>query len=67
MSRRPIMAGNWKMNNLTSDSKALIEGILAGIKDLNESQMPEVVVAPTFTSLALVSDMIKGNSKIALL
>ena len=66
MSRRPIMAGNWKMNNLTSDSKALIEGILAGIKDLNESQMPEVVVAPTFTSLALVSDMIKGNSKIAL-
>lgn len=66
MARRPIMAGNWKMNNLKSDAKLLVEGILAGIKDLNESQMPEVIVAPTFTSLALVSDMISGNSKIAL-
>ena len=66
MSRRPIMAGNWKMNNLTSDAKSLIDGILAGIKDLNEAQMPEVIVAPTFTSLSLVSGMISGNSKIAL-
>ncbi len=66
MSRRPIMAGNWKMNNLRADAKSLVEGILAGIKDLNEAQMPEVIVAPTFTSLSLVSDMISGNSKIAL-
>ena len=66
MSRRPIMAGNWKMNNLMNDSASLTLGILEGIKDLNESQMPEVVIAPTFTSLALVSRLIKDNSKIAL-
>ena len=59
MARRPIMAGNWKMNNLRSDSKILIDGILAGIKDLNESQMPEVIVAPTFTSL---SDTLKEDN-----
>ena len=27
MSRKPIIAGNWKMNLLQSESKALFEGI----------------------------------------
>ena len=66
MSRRPIMAGNWKMNNLLNDAASLTLGILDGIKDLNESQMPEVIIAPVYTSLSLVSRLIKGNSKIAL-
>ncbi len=29
MSRKPIIAGNWKMNLLQSDAKALYEGIKA--------------------------------------
>ena len=66
MSRRPIMAGNWKMHNLLNDSASLTLGILDGVKDLNESQMPEVIIAPTFTSLALVSRLIKDSSKVAL-
>ena len=64
--RKPIIVGNWKMNNLMNDSASLTLGIIDGIKDLNESQMPEVIIAPTFTSLALVSRLIKDNSKIAL-
>ena len=68
MSRRPIMAGNWKMNLLQGDAKSLLEGIKAGIKDLSKDQMPEVIVAPTFTSLAIVSEILSGCScgKIAL-
>jgi len=66
MSRRPIMAGNWKMNNLMNDSASLTLGILNGIKDLNEAQMPEVIIAPTFTSLALVSRLLKDSSKVSL-
>ena len=66
MSRRPIMAGNWKMHNLLKESASLTLGILDGVKDLNESQMPEVIIAPTFTSLALVSRLIKDSSKVAL-
>ena len=66
MSRRPIMAGNWKMHNLLNDAASLTLGILDGVKDLNESQMPEVIIAPTFTSLAYVSRLLKDSTKVAL-
>ena len=66
MARRPIMAGNWKMNNLLNDAASLTLGILDGVKDLNESQMPEVIIAPTFTSLAYVSRLLKDSTKVAL-
>ena len=38
MSRKPIIAGNWKMNLLQADAKALYEGIKTFVdkfKDLN--------------------------------
>ena len=66
MSRRPIIAGNWKMHNNKAQAKELIEGILAGIKDLDADKMPEVVVAPTYTALWQVHDLIKNEPKIAL-
>lgn len=55
--RKPIIAGNWKLNKLTADAQELIEGLGAGLKDIEKDQLPEVVVAPTFTSLALVGSM----------
>ena len=33
MSRKPIIAGNWKMNLLQADAKALFEGIKGFVKD----------------------------------
>ena len=66
MSRRPIIAGNWKMNNNKAEAKALIEGIVAGVKDLDAAKMPEVVVAPTYTALWQVHDGIKSTPSIAL-
>lgn len=59
MSRRPIMAGNWKMNLLQADAKSLMTGIKSVIHDISAEQLPEIIVAPTFTSLAVVADMLK--------
>lgn len=60
--RRPLIAGNWKMNLSINDSVALIEGIAAGIADQDGV---DVLVAPPFTSLAAVRQAI-GNSRIFL-
>ena len=54
MSRKPIIAGNWKMNLLREDAKALMEGIKSFVKDFDAPQLPTIVVAPTFTSIAAV-------------
>lgn len=55
MSRRPVIAGNWKMHNLQAESVELINGLMAELKDMDKAAMPEVVVAPVFTSLYAVN------------
>ena len=55
--RKPIIAGNWKMNLLQADAKALFEGIKGFVKDFSAQQLPTVVVAPVFTSLAVVNSV----------
>ncbi len=66
MARRPIIAGNWKMNNNKAEAKLLADGIVEGVKALDAAKMPEVILAPTFTALWQVSDCIKNEPKIAL-
>ena len=56
MSRKPIIAGNWKMNLLQSDARTLFEGIKSFVKDFSAQELPVVVIAPTFTSLAAVNE-----------
>jgi len=51
MSRKPIIAGNWKMNLLQSDAKALFDEISAYVSNYTAVQLPTVVIAPVFTSL----------------
>ena len=58
MSRRPIIAGNWKMHNNREESKNLVCAIKDAIKDIDKDALPEVVVAPVFTSLDVVSENI---------
>lgn len=55
MSRKPIIAGNWKMNLLQDQGRELFEGIKSLVSGLSDAQLPEVVIAPTFTSIAVVS------------
>ncbi len=57
MSRKPIIAGNWKMNLVQSDAKALYEGIKSFVSNYTAPQLPTVVIAPVFTSLNQVSEI----------
>ncbi len=51
MSRKPIIAGNWKMNLLQSEAKSLYEGISSYLSNYTAVQLPTVIIAPVFTSL----------------
>ena len=70
MSRKPIIAGNWKMNLLQAQAKEVFEGVKNFVKDYNAPQLPTVVIAPVFTSLAAVEavkcDCGCGDNKISI-
>jgi triosephosphate isomerase len=50
--RRPIVAGNWKMNNSIAESLALVDAMLPRLQALGSV---ERVVCPPFTSLPVIS------------
>ena len=66
MTRTPIIAGNWKMHNNVAESIELTKGIKEGIKKLDSKKLPEIVIAPVFTSLYPVSCELKRSKKISL-
>ncbi len=59
---KPLLAGNWKLHCLSAEAAALAGEIAKGCEDLQDRQ---VMVAPTFTSLAAVAGVLRG-SKVAL-
>lgn len=56
--RKPIIAGNWKMNKTSVEAVALIEEL----KPLVQKAKAEVVVCVPFTNLEVVSEAIKGSN-----
>ena len=56
--RRPIIAGNWKMNNTAREGEALLKEMLPLLPALGEVQ---AVVCPPFTALAAAADTLKGS------
>lgn len=56
--RIPIVAGNWKMHNNIHDSLALAKAVKDGAAGLKNV---EVVLAPPFTALRSVYDVIKDS------
>ncbi|MDQ1265941.1 MAG: triosephosphate isomerase [Bacteroidota bacterium] len=57
--KKMLIAGNWKMNTTSKESKALIEMILERLSDLGRLKS-QVLVCPPFTSLMSVSDVLRG-------
>ena len=57
MSRKPIIAGNWKMNMLQADARDLFMGVAKHAEKYTVEQLPTIVIAPTFTSIAAVEGM----------
>ena len=55
---RQIIVGNWKMNGTSRDSQALVQALLAGLP----ASVPDVVICPPFTQLALLTDALKLTS-----
>lgn len=61
-SRRPLIAGNWKMNLAVSEAVELIRAILDGLPKPGSGEGPEVMVAPPFTHLAVAAELLKGSA-----
>ena len=61
MSRKFLIAGNWKMNNTTAEALDLVREIHGAVGSQSNAQ---VVVCPPFTSLAEVSAELE-NSQVA--
>jgi len=60
MKRKPMIAGNWKMHMTTAEAVELVEGILGRITDINTDDV-EILVAPPYTSLYAVSEILKSS------
>ena len=56
--RRPIIAGNWKMNKTPDEAKELIEALIPLVADAK----CEVVVCPPYVDLCCVGKAIKGTN-----
>lgn len=59
--RKPMIAGNWKMNKTVAESVALAESIKAGLHQISLKDV-DVVVAPPFTSINKVAEFLESSS-----
>ena len=59
MSRRPLIAGNWKMHLSLGEAAALARALAASCGNSNDR---EVMIAPAFIALAAVAEAIKGSA-----
>jgi triosephosphate isomerase len=58
--RRPLMAGNWKMNNTHVEAIALVQKLAFSLTEQQLTDV-EVVVLPPFTSIRSVQTLVDGD------
>lgn len=56
--RKPIIAGNWKMNMTPSQAKELVTDLIPLVKDA----ACDVVVCPPYVDIALVAELVQGTN-----
>ncbi|MBF0426004.1 MAG: triose-phosphate isomerase [Magnetococcales bacterium] len=63
MRRRPLIAGNWKMNGLIETAQELVEGIGAALSDRERERklQCEVLVCPPFTAIHTVHQTVSSK------
>ncbi len=59
MTRKPIIAGNWKMNNTVADTRDAVRKLVPLV---NDSVDVDIVVCPPFTSLAAAVDAAESSN-----
>ncbi len=57
--RKPLIAGNWKMNMTAAPAEELAGALKEGLKN---GDSPEVVVFPPFTALGIVHRIVRGSN-----
>ncbi len=56
--RKPIIAGNWKMNKTAKEARELAGKLIPLVSGVNQR---DIVLAPPFTALPAVAEVIKGT------
>lgn len=56
---RPLVVGNWKMHKTVAEALALATAVRDGVRDLKDI---DIAMAPPFTALASVGEVLKGSS-----
>jgi len=57
--RKPILAGNWKMNMTATQARELASKLIPLVSAVKDR---DIVLAPPFTALSAVADAIKGTN-----
>jgi triosephosphate isomerase len=57
--RKPMVAGNWKMNKTAEEARLLVEIMLPELQKMNGV---ELVICPPFTSLMTIAAVLAGSS-----
>jgi len=57
--RKPIIAGNWKMHLVRAEAASLADALK---KTLHGIEEVEIVIAPAFTALSAVAEIIEGSN-----
>ncbi|CCQ73954.1 triose-phosphate isomerase [Magnetospira sp. QH-2] len=60
-ARRPMIAGNWKMNGLLADGKALAAGVADKRKGIGADAPFDILVCPPFPLITTVVDAVAGS------
>ncbi len=61
--RRPLIAGNWKMNGLKKDGKALASALAKRMKKKKKGKRPfDMLICPPFTLLCDIGNALKGSA-----
>ncbi len=61
--RKKIIAANWKMNMTVAETESYLEDFRLDVEDVSGV---EIVIAPPFTALAKMSELLGGSQKIRL-
>jgi triosephosphate isomerase len=59
MARRPLIAGNWKMNGALIESRSLVSELCAGV---GRAAPADMLLCPPYVYLTQVADWLRGSS-----
>ena len=62
MARKPLIAGNWKMNTTIAEAEQLAQAVVRAAAETVDDR--QVMIAPPYMALAAVADIISGSEVI---